>query len=217
MVGRVVRACAPTPVTAKIRLGQTRDAITAVEVARAVEEAGGAALTVHGRTAQDMYRGRADWEAIAAVKPHLRTIPLIGNGDLRSAEEAAAAFARYGVDGVMIGRAALHRPWIFRQVRAALRGEPIPPDPSPGEQRDLLLRHYQLVVERFGPQRGTLLMRRYACCYAMGQPGARKFRARMSTVATVDEFNRTVREHFPAEDRPGFPDDPGMPQETPLE
>ena len=96
IVERVVQACAPTPVTAKIRLGCTRDSINAIEVAQVVEQAGGAALTVHGRTAADFFKGSADWDRIAAIKPHLRRIPLIGNGDLGSVEAVLTAFARYG-------------------------------------------------------------------------------------------------------------------------
>ncbi len=176
IVERVVRACAPVPVTAKIRLGRTRDRVTANQVARAVESAGAAALTVHGRTAQDFFQGTADWQRIAEIKGHLKQIPLIGNGDLDSAEKVVDYLQRYEVDGVMIGRAALGRPWIFQQIQAALSGQDIPPDPSPVAQRDCLLHHYDLIVERFGTEKGTMLMRKYACCYAQGRRGARLFR-----------------------------------------
>ncbi len=135
IVAAVAKACAPTPVTAKIRLGACRDAINACDVAQAVEDAGGAALTVHGRTAADMFRGSADWEEISRIKPYLVRIPLIGNGDLATPQAVVEAFRRYDIDGVMIGRAALNRPWLFRQAQAALCGEPIPPDPSLAEQR----------------------------------------------------------------------------------
>lgn len=197
IVERVARACAPTPVTAKIRLGSTRDNVTAVRIAQVVESAGGAALTVHGRTAQDFFRGSADWERIAAIKPHLTRIPLIGNGDLDSPAKVVEAFRRYQVDGVMIARAALGKPWLFRQVRAALAGEPIPPDPTPAEERQLLVHHYRLVVERFGVDKGTILMRKYACCYAQGRSGAREFRSRVSRVSSPDEFHNSVERWFP--------------------
>ena len=124
IVSRVAAACRPVPVTAKIRTGCTRDTINAIDVAQAIEGAGGAAVTVHGRTAEDLFRGSADWDQIARIKPHLGRIPLVGNGDLTTAAAVAAAFDRYGVDGVMIGRAGLARPWLFRQAAAALRGEP---------------------------------------------------------------------------------------------
>lgn len=197
IVQRVARACDPVPVTAKIRLGCTDREITADQVARAVESAGGAALTVHGRTASQMFRGESDWERIARIKSHLRRIPLIGNGDLDTAPKVVDALRRWGVDGVMIGRAALGRPWLFRQAAAALAGEPIPPDPSLDQQRSCLLRHYDLIVERFGVERGTMLMRKYAACYAQGRHGARHFRAHVATVSSPAEFHRVVSDHFP--------------------
>lgn len=199
IVEQVVRACEPTPVTAKIRLGCTRDSENAVEVARVVEASGAAALTVHGRTAQDFFRGRADWRKIADIRPHLRRIPLIGNGDLDSAAKVVAAFGEYGVDGVMIARASLGRPWLFQQAAAALRGDPVPPDPTLDEQRACLLRHYRLVVDRFGVAKGTMLMRKYACCYAQGLRGARMFRCQVVQVRTPGEFAEVVEQYFPRE------------------
>ena len=197
IVARVAAACRPTPVTAKIRLGCTRDTINAIDVAQAVESAGGAAVTVHGRTAADLYRGEADWAEIARIKPHLQNISLIGNGDLKTPEGVVEAFERYGVDGVMIGRAGLGRPWLFRQAAAALAGEPIPPDPTLVEQRQLLLDHFRLVVERFGPEKGTAFMRCYACCYGQGQPGARGFRREIALAADPAEFIAVVERDFP--------------------
>jgi tRNA-dihydrouridine synthase B len=197
IVERVVQACDPTPVTAKIRLGCTRSSINAIEVARTVESAGAAAITVHGRTAQDFFTGSADWDRISEIKEHLHRIPLIGNGDLTSPEAVVTAFDRYNVDGVMIARAALGKPWIFRQAAAALRGDPVPPDPTPEEERRLLLHHYGLVCRRFGDDRGTLLMRKFACCYAQGRPGAREFRGSVARVTTPAEFYDAVDRHFP--------------------
>jgi tRNA-dihydrouridine synthase B len=197
IVERVARACAPTPVTAKMRLGCTRDSINAIDVAQVIEQAGAAALTVHGRTAQDFFSGWADWDRIAEIKPYLRRVPLIGNGDLASVEAVVNALLRYPVDGVMIARAALNRPWLFKQVQAALNGNPVPPDPTLAEERTLLLHHYGLVCERFGPAKGTILMRKYACCYAQGRSGAREFRTRVSHVKTPQEFQATVERYFP--------------------
>jgi len=197
IVARVVEACDPVPVTAKIRLGWSRETINAVEVARAVEAAGGAAVTVHGRTAAERFGGSADWQQIAQVKPHLRRIPLIGNGDLKTPGSVVEAFGRYGVDGVMIGRAALSKPWVFRQVQAALAGQPVPPDPTPTEQRQLLLDHYRLILEQYGPEKGTVLMRRYACCYARGLPGARAFRCRVGKASGGEEFRAVLERDFP--------------------
>lgn len=197
IITRVVAACAPTPVTAKIRLGCTRKTANAIEVAQVVEDAGAAALTCHGRVAEDFFKGSADWDRIAEIKPHLKRIPLIGNGDLDSPEAVVEAFRRYPVDGVMIARAALNKPWLFKQACAALRGEPIPPGPTLAEERELLLHHFGLVCQRFGEGKGTVLMRKFACCYAQGRPGAREFRTRVSRVDTPAEFHETVDRHFP--------------------
>jgi tRNA-dihydrouridine synthase B len=197
IIEQVVAACAPTPVTAKIRLGCTRDQINAIDIAQVVEGAGAAALTVHGRTAADMFRGSADWDRIAAIKPYLARIPLIGNGDLDSAAKVVDAFRRYAVDGVMIARASLSKPWLFRQAAAALRGEPVPADPTLAEERELLLHHFDLICRRFGEEKGCVLMRKYACCYAQGRPGAREFRSRVARLTLATEFNDVVDRWFP--------------------
>jgi tRNA-dihydrouridine synthase B len=199
IVAAMVQACTPVPVTAKIRLGCSPDSINAGDVAAAVEAAGAAAVTVHGRTASQMFRGRSDWEAIAQVKNRLRHIPLIGNGDLTTPEAVVEAFRRYGIDGVMIGRAGLGRPWLFAQAAAALAGQPIPADPSLAEQRTLLLEHHRLLSERFGPDRATVLMRKFACCYARSIPGARAFRGHAAQAKTFAEFSEAVGRWFPAE------------------
>jgi tRNA-dihydrouridine synthase B len=199
IVARVVKACAPVPVTAKIRLGSTWDNLTHLEVARAVEEGGAAALTVHGRVAADYFKGRANWEKIAEVKTVLQEIPLIGNGDINSPAAVLNAFRRYRVDGVMIGRAALGRPWIFKQAAQALKGEAVAPEPDLTQQAELLLRHQRLIVERYGEETGNMLMRKFGCCYAQGHPGARAFRARASRCRTNAEFEQIVRELFPRE------------------
>src|SRR3954469_8444516 len=201
IIERVVKACAPTPVTAKIRLGCSRNHINAIEIAQVVEGAGAAALTVHGRTAADMFRGSADWDRIAEIKLHLKRIPLIGNGDLNSAWKVVDAFRRDDIDGVMIARASLSKPWLFRQAAAALRGEPIPADPTLEEERRLLIHHFELICRRFGDAKGTLLMRKFACCYAQGRPGAREFRSRVVKVSLPGEFRAVVDGWFPRDPR----------------
>ena len=197
IVRRVAVACQPTPVSAKIRLGWDRNSINATEIAVAVEEAGAAALFVHGRTAQDMYSGTADWDAIARIKPFLRHIPLIGNGDIKTADDAISRFRNYPVNGVMIGRGGLNRPWIFRQIRQKLEGKDPEADPTLEEQREILLKHYELVQKRFGEPLAVILMRKYACDYALGKPGARRFRSLISQVKDHDQFLQTVQEEFP--------------------
>jgi tRNA-dihydrouridine synthase B len=202
IIERVVAACAPTPVTAKIRLGCARDCINAIDVAQVVEGAGAAALTCHGRVAADFFTGNADWSLISAIKPHLKRIPLIGNGDIDSAEKVVAAFERYDVDGVMIARAALGKPWLFQQSAAALKGGAIPADPSLEEQRKILLHHFELVLRRFGHDKGTFLMRKFACCYAQGRRGARNFRSFAAKASTPQEFYDIVEQYFPRDEEP---------------
>ncbi len=200
IISRLVEVCHPTPVTAKIRLGCTCSTMNAIEVAQVVEEAGASALTVHGRVAEQYFKGHADWQRISDIKPYLKRIPLIGNGDLDSADKVLFAFQNYNVDGVMIARASLGRPWLFAQACAAVRGQAVPADPSLAEQKQCLLKHYDLVVQRFGVQKGTHLMRKYACCYAQGKHGARIFRTQIAQVDSPEEFHRIVEETFPMED-----------------
>ncbi len=196
IVERVARACAPVPATAKIRLGLAADSVNARDVAQAVEDAGAAAITVHGRTAKQMYSGVADWDEIAKVKDALKSIPLIGNGDVRSAQDAVDRLERYPVDGVMIGRGGLDRPWIFREIACLIRGETPPPEPTLREQRELLLTHYALVAKRFGKERGVVLMRKFACHYSKGRPGGRNFRDKIGRVSTEEEFFSVVEREF---------------------
>ena len=194
IVQRVVRAASPVPVTAKIRLGRTRDTINAVDVAQAVEAAGAAALTVHGRTAADMYRGKADWDEIATIKPKLRNIPLIGNGDIRTVDDALFRLRNFPVDGIMIGRGGIDRPWLFRQVGQALRGEPVDSEPTTSELRELIRRHYELMEQRFDEKLVAILMRKYACRYSTGRSGARMFRNAICSTSDKPEFFRVLDE-----------------------
>jgi tRNA-dihydrouridine synthase B len=209
IVRRVVEACDGVPVTAKIRLGCAETCRTAVEVAQRIEEAGASCLTVHGRVASQFFTGKADWQAITEVKRSVSRMPVVGNGDIDSAETAVARLRESGVDGVMIAREALARPWIFAQVAALLRGEPMPPDPTLDEQRELVLHHYDLVCRRFGVERGTMLMRKFACAYAQGLPGAREFRGKVSRVTTREEFLDAMTTSFPRHPPAGPQPPPG--------
>lgn len=199
IISRLVEVCYPTPVTAKIRLGCTRKTMNYIQIAQTVEKAGASALTVHGRTAEDFFKGSADWNRISEIKQNLDRMPLIGNGDLQTPEQVVYAFEHYNVDGVMIARAALGRPWLFAQAAAALAGKPIPAEPTLDEQRACMLRHYDLVVDRFGPQKGTMLMRKFACCYAQSKHGARHFRTNVVRVETQEQFYEVVEKYFPRE------------------
>jgi tRNA-dihydrouridine synthase B len=199
IVRRVVEACDGVPVTAKIRLGCSDACRTAIEVAQRIEEAGASCLTVHGRVAAQFFTGEADWDAIAAVKRSVSRMPVVGNGDIDSPETAVRRLRETGVDGVMIAREALARPWIFAQAAALLRGTAPPPNPTLGEQREIVLHHYDLVCLRFGVEQGTLLMRKFACSYAQGLPGARDFRGKVSRVTSREEFLEVMETCFPRE------------------
>ena len=201
IVQRVVRAASPIPVTAKIRLGGTQDTINAVDVAQAVESAGAAALTVHGRTAADMYRGTADWNEIAKIKPKLQHIPLIGNGDIRTVDDALFRLRNFPVDGIMIGRGGIERPWLFRQVAQALRGESIDKEPTSAILRELIERHYALIEQRFDEKLAAILMRKYACRYSTGRPGARTFRNAICSASDKTEFFRILEEFLADSDQ----------------
>ncbi len=192
LVGQVVQAVFPVPVMAKIRLGLTQGTINAIDVAQAIEGAGAAALTVHGRTTSQMYTGNANWDEIAKIKPYLKRIPLIGNGDIKMVEDAIFRLQNYPIDGIMIGRGALERPWIFRQIREALAGLPVSPTPSLAEQKEILLRHFQYSVEDFPVEKAVSLMRRFACFYSKNKPGGRSFRYNICSARTKDEFMTLV-------------------------
>ncbi|MDO5554751.1 MAG: tRNA-dihydrouridine synthase [Planctomycetia bacterium] len=196
LVASVVSAAAPVPVTVKIRLGLTLDRIVAGEVAEAVEEAGASAITVHGRTTSQMYSGRANWDAIGHVKDHLKSIPLIGNGDIRTVSEAIDRLTNYPVDGIMIGRAGFDRPWLFRQIKEALEGREVSGEPGSEEVRAILLRLYELSRMRYGEASAVLLMRRYACHYSKGRRGGSAFRDQISRVGTEPELLRLLNSFF---------------------
>ena len=186
---RVVRACRPTPVTAKIRLGVRAAFDQRVEIAQVVEAAGAAALTVHGRTAQDFFSGSADWQQISRIKPQLKRIPLIGNGDLDTPEKVVAAFRDYAVDGVMIARASLGTSLaVPPDPGRALPASRCLPTPRRRAAR-LPAATLPALVERFGEAKGTMLMRKYACCYAQGLPGARQFRTQVARARSAGRLH----------------------------
>ncbi len=184
------------PVTAKIRLGLKKDSFTAIEVASAIEAGGASLLTVHGRTASQMYKGEASWDAIASVKQAIKSIPVIGNGDIRTPRDVAVAMEQTGVDGVMIGRGALGKPWLFRDTWAYLTGKKQPCEITKKILGEILLRHQKMLVELRGEHWGNIIMRKHSCCYATGFNGAKAFRTNASTAKTTQEFCKIVTETF---------------------
>lgn len=201
---RLVKAAAEhagKPVTAKIRLGWSRDTVNGVEVAQAIEAAGAAAVAVHGRTREQFYSGRADWAAIREIKKAVN-IPVIGNGDVEQGRDALALLEETGCDFVMIARGAMGNPWIFRDALALWneRG-PVPAEerpaavPVPPEERvSVMLRHLKYAVETKGERVAVREMRKHVAWYTKGLRGGGELRRRVNTLQTADGVRRLIEE-----------------------
>ena len=178
------------PVTVKTRLGWDDNSKIIVELAERLQDVGIAALTIHGRTRCQLYKGEADWTLIGAVKANPRMhIPIIGNGDITDGPSAKQAFERYGVDGIMIGRATFGHPWIFREIRYFLEHGEAMPALSVAEKVALARRHLALSLQYKGEPRGIYEMRRHLSCYFKGLPDFKETRMRMVTTLDVAELN----------------------------
>lgn len=177
------------PVTVKTRLGWDEDSKIIVELARRLQDVGIKALTIHGRTRAQMYKGEADWSLIAKVKedPAIQ-IPIIGNGDIDSAQKAAEAFNRYGVDGIMIGRATYGRPWIFKEIRDYLDKGVLPQPMSVKQRVEIARRHFTKSLEVKGEVVGVLEMRRHLSCYFKGLPDFKETRLKLVTTKDTGEI-----------------------------
>ena len=190
---RQIVAAVKKPVTVKTRLGWDDDSKNIEEIALRLQDVGIAALTIHGRTRCQMYKGEADWTLIGKIKnnPAIH-IPIIGNGDIDSAEKAKQMFDRYGVDAVMIGRATYGRPWIFREVRHYLETGEILPQPSVVERVDIAKKHLAKSVEIKGERVGVLEMRRHLSNYFKGLPNFKDTRMKLVTLNNVEELQDTI-------------------------
>ena len=177
------------PVTVKTRLGWDDNSKIIVELAERLQDVGIAALTIHGRTRCQLYKGEADWTLIGAVKANPRMhIPIIGNGDITDGPSAKQAFERYGVDGIMIGRATYGHPWIFREIKYFLEKGEAMPEPTLPEKVALARRHLALSLQYKGEPRGIYEMRRHLSCYFKGLPDFKPLRMRMVTTLDVAEL-----------------------------
>lgn len=177
------------PVTVKTRLGWDDSSKIIVELAERLQDVGIQALTIHGRTRCQMYKGQADWTLIGAVKNNPRMhIPIIGNGDIDSPQKAKEAFDRWGVDAVMIGRATFGHPWIFKEIRHYLDTGELMQEPSVSEKVALAKRHLALSLDLKGEPRGIFEMRRHLSCYFKGLPDFKETRMRMVTTLDVAEL-----------------------------
>lgn len=190
LVYQIVRQLAQAvhiPVTVKIRKGCAREDDLAVEIAQICEEAGAAAITVHGRTAAEMYSGHADWDVIRRVKEAVQ-IPVIGNGDVVSPESAAKMLSETGCDGVMVGRASRGNPWIFREIRAYLENGQILERPDEREILQMALRHAQMIVEDKGEFVGMRQMRSHILQYLKGMRCAAEKKRQLQRVSSLEEL-----------------------------
>lgn len=186
MTRQIVQAV-KIPVTAKTRLGWDCEHIIIEDIAERLQDVGIQALAIHGRTRSQMYSGEADWEPIARVKNNPRIkIPILGNGDITSPEKAKEAFERYGVDGVMIGRATIGHPWIFKQIRHYFETGELLPDLSVKEQIEVIKEQILLSVEWIDEVRGLLHMRRHMASMFKGLPHFRDLRIRMLQAPKID-------------------------------
>ena len=177
------------PVTVKTRLGWDENSKIIVELAERLQDVGIQALTIHGRTRCQLYKGKADWTLIGEVKNNPRMhIPIIGNGDIDSPEKAKEAFDRYGVDGIMVARATYGRPWIFRDIRHYLDTGELLPEPTVREKVAIARRHLGLSLDLKGEPRGVYEMRRHLSCYFRGLPDFKDTRIRMVTTLDVPEL-----------------------------
>lgn len=184
---RIVKAVSK-PVTVKTRLGWDESSKIIVPLAERLQDAGIAALTIHGRTRCQMYKGEADWTLIGQVKENPRMhIPIIGNGDINSPQKAGEAFGRYGVDGIMVGRASFGHPWIFREIKHYLATGEILPSMSVNDRVALAKWHLSLSTGLKGPVTGVLEMRRHLSCYFKGLPDFKETRVKLVTAPTADE------------------------------
>lgn len=191
---RQVRRRLTIPLTVKFRLGLRENETTYLELGKICQANGVAAVAMHARTAKQMFRGEADWSAIGRLKSEL-SIPVIGNGDINTADDAVQMFAETGCDGVMIGRAATKNPWIFRQLESRLSGGRIS-EPTLADRRQLILGHFRLVAARENERYALHKLRKFTGWYTHGLPHGRKLRQKINQLPDVETFLGAVEVFF---------------------
>ncbi|WP_007025568.1 tRNA dihydrouridine synthase DusB [Saccharomonospora iraqiensis] len=198
LFGDIVRASveaaepAGVPFTVKFRVGIDDDHHTYVDAGRIAEAEGAASVALHARTAAQRYSGQADWSHIARLKEAVTTVPVLGNGDIFTADDALRMVAETGCDGIVVGRGCLGRPWLFGELEAAFAGRPVPDGPSLGEVAGVLRRHAELLVEHDGPDKAMRDLRKHMAWYFMGFPVGSQLRRRFSMVSSLDELDELI-------------------------
>lgn len=183
------------PVTLKMRMGWDSTHLNAPNLAKIAEDAGIKMITIHGRTRCQMYNGNANWEFISKVKDAVK-IPVIANGDINSIEDAVKALQASNADGVMIGRGAYGKPWLINQIMKFLENGTYPPDPSIEEKREIVIEHYQDMMEHYGEETGIRMARKHVGWYVSGLPNSAKFRSEFNQVSNAKEAVERIGEYF---------------------
>jgi nifR3 family TIM-barrel protein len=192
IVRAAVAAAGAVPVTIKFRMGVSDEILTFLDTGRIAEEEGVAAISLHARTAEQLYSGSARWEAIAALKDHVTSIPVLGNGDIWEAHDALAMLAETGCDGVVVGRGCLGRPWLFGDLVEAFAGRPVPAPPLLGEVCRVMRDHARRLVEWSGEVGGMKSFRKHANWYLTGYPVGSEVRRAAALVATLSDLDAVI-------------------------
>ena len=198
LAGKIVESITKAikkPVTVKIRKGFTEDSVNAVEMAKRLEASGAAAIAVHGRTREQYYSGKADWEIISQVKEAV-SVPVIGNGDVDSPEKAKALLDETGCDGIMIGRAAEGDPWIFKRVNHYLETGELLPLPTREERREMILRHAKMQLDEKGENCGMREMRKHVAWYTAGLPHSARLRGMVGEISTYHDLEVLLEKYL---------------------